>query len=545
MCHFVQGNRRLVSRKSPAEVLRRAVRTSVELLEQRRLLSAGQLDTTFGTGGFTTQDVNSTFDITFDLAIQSNDKIVVAGARDFGGAQQAIIARFNADGSLDGTFATGGIYTVTIGDFSEFQSVAIDSAGNIIAAGTIDLTNADSDPRDVLIVRLTNTGLADGGFGNTLEDGVAIFDLQDTETANAVAVGPGGSIFVTGNLSGAVFVLKSLGDGTGLDPTFSPAGVFGPGVADVDFGDSDFSNAIAVQSDGKVVIAGFSQQSGDPDNHGTLARLNIDGSLDVNFGDLNDGIDNDNGGVVVLSNFSNIDDQLSEVAIDVNGPDVTIVSSGVYQDQITGGGGFVLYGLDGDGNIDLAYGTGGQVTFADANAAVFAPMDMVLDGNGRAIVSGGAITGSGTEIATIRVDRNGVLDSGFGTAGLSLVTLNGFDQGGAVGVQSSGRIIVAGAGVSDLMTFDVDLLLAGLQSDPVVAPSPVFVRQSHHPRNRRQRHLLGDSRCWRRARDLQWQRRRRLRLHRHHHRQRRCGQRPDHHRSVHRHRGRPARAGGQ
>src|SRR5436305_15169906 len=78
-----------------------AVRPVVEQLEARRLLSAGQLEPTFGNGGIVTDFSHPGANA---VAVQADGKIIEAGLAHYGGQAVISIARFNANGTLDTTF---------------------------------------------------------------------------------------------------------------------------------------------------------------------------------------------------------------------------------------------------------------------------------------------------------------------------------------------------------------------------------------------------------------------------------------------------------
>ncbi|MCG3117199.1 MAG: hypothetical protein LLH30_16135, partial [Candidatus Manganitrophus sp. SA1] len=96
----------------------------------------GSLDTTFDTDGIVTT-VLGTGSFAFDVAIQSDGKIVVAGYANNGPSAQTHfnLTRYNTDGSLDTTFDTDGIVTTVLGTNSFAQAMAIQSDGKIVVAG--------------------------------------------------------------------------------------------------------------------------------------------------------------------------------------------------------------------------------------------------------------------------------------------------------------------------------------------------------------------------------------------------------------------------
>ena len=80
---------------------------------------SGSLDTTFGTGGKVTTSIGSSYDVANALGIQSDGRIVVAGSSYNGSNYDFALVRYNANGSLDTTFGTGGIVTTSIGSSND------------------------------------------------------------------------------------------------------------------------------------------------------------------------------------------------------------------------------------------------------------------------------------------------------------------------------------------------------------------------------------------------------------------------------------------
>src|SRR5205823_5199649 len=128
----------------------------------------GSLDTTFGSGGTVTTNFGpgATYDDADGVAIQSDGKIVVAGTCNRGGSDNVFaVARYNADGSLDSTFGSGGTVTTDFGlggsDDSAY-AVALQPDGKIVAAGATYLGGV---PGDFALARYNPDGTLDSTFG--------------------------------------------------------------------------------------------------------------------------------------------------------------------------------------------------------------------------------------------------------------------------------------------------------------------------------------------------------------------------------------------
>jgi uncharacterized delta-60 repeat protein len=236
----------------------------------------GSLDTGFGAGGKVVTDIGSptgaTDDLAEALAIQPDGKIVLAGRA--GG--DFALARYNPDGSLDTGFGTGGKVVTDIGSsWDDFvQAVAILPGGKIVVAG-------GSGPGGAVQFALavyTPTGELDTSFG---ADGKVTTDLSTSDDwVEGLAVQPGPKIVAAGK-AGDDFGLARYELTGVLDSSFGTGGKvttdFGPGL--------DSARAVAVQPDGKIVAAGFTRSSGVPvESNLALARYKSDGSLDPTFG---------------------------------------------------------------------------------------------------------------------------------------------------------------------------------------------------------------------------------------------------------------------
>ena len=243
-----------------------------------RFTSSGQLDTTFGSGG----QVNLQYGTPTQVAIQPNGKILVTSGLSgklvlfpFPNAQAGSITRYNSNGSVDTTFGAAGMAaTVT-----SASALILQSDGKIVVGGAItSKVNAPGTANDVGfgIVRYNSNGSLDKAFGT---GGVAVTDFGSTATctgAYAVAVQSNGDIVAggaAGNTIEGSFISSSFGlsryTGAGqLDTTFGTGGIT---ITTVASGQISWVNAMAIQSDGKIVVAGNAYASVDSDN-GYVAR---------------------------------------------------------------------------------------------------------------------------------------------------------------------------------------------------------------------------------------------------------------------------------
>jgi uncharacterized delta-60 repeat protein len=209
-----------------------------------RYNSDGSLDTSFGDGGKVVTDFG-TNSVIANLAIQPDGKIVGVGSA--GG--DFALARYNSDGSLDTSFGNGGKVTTDV-DVDFGSSIALQADGKITIGGG---TRSGSPDLDLALARYNSNGSLDTSFGT---DGIIIRDLEFLDNATEVEVQTDGKIVVTVQTLKNLFfnsdftVLRYNSDGS-LDSSFG-----NEGIVTTDFGGFNLSNALALQTDNKIVVAG-------------------------------------------------------------------------------------------------------------------------------------------------------------------------------------------------------------------------------------------------------------------------------------------------
>ncbi|HEV3164455.1 MAG TPA: delta-60 repeat domain-containing protein, partial [Isosphaeraceae bacterium] len=162
---------------------------ALESLEGRTLLSGGQLDQSFGSGGIVTTDLGGTEQAN-DVALQSDGKIVVVGSTTLNNGDFFVV-RYNANGSPDQTFGRSGVVTLDFGGNDSASSVAIQPTdGKIVVAGTTSLG------QNFAVARLNTDGSPDASFGR---GGIVTTDLGGNDVANSVAIESNRDIIVAGS----------------------------------------------------------------------------------------------------------------------------------------------------------------------------------------------------------------------------------------------------------------------------------------------------------------------------------------------------------
>ena len=177
-------------------------------------------------------------------ALDANGRIVVAGGVDTPEGAQIALARFDADGTLDDTFGTGGKVVYDSGQIDHATDMVLQGDGKIVVAGAVGSPQSPS----MLAVRFGTDGRLDRSFGT---NGRARVEFDGVSVAGAAVLQPDGKIVLAGTAIPPydVALARLRPDGT-LDPSF--------GTTTVDFGGDEGGSAVALQADGKIVVAGQS-----------------------------------------------------------------------------------------------------------------------------------------------------------------------------------------------------------------------------------------------------------------------------------------------
>ncbi len=213
----------------------------------------GSPDTAFGNNGIIYTPVGTSTDTSAAMRVRSG-KIVVTGNARFTNITRLIVVRYNlGDGSLDTTFDGDGKRIDEVGNASSAAwGVAIQPDGKIIVAGNADTTSfADFD---FAVLRYNANGTLDTSFGG---DGKVTTHINGNDRGNAVVIQSDGKIVVAGHssLPEVITVVRYNPDGT-LDSSFNSDGIVTTRIRTI-----STANAIAIQSDGKIIVTGSASDS--------------------------------------------------------------------------------------------------------------------------------------------------------------------------------------------------------------------------------------------------------------------------------------------
>jgi uncharacterized delta-60 repeat protein len=383
--------------------------------------AGGDLDTTFNGSGKVTTAIGSNNDGASAIVLQPDGKIVVAGDS-FGATRDFALARYNVDGSLDSSFDGDGKLTTDFGNTGDAAyAVAIQPDGKIIAAG-----NSVGTSSAFALVRYNQNGSLDTSFGVAGKVTTNIAS-GNSDSAYAVAVQSDGKIIAAGSddSSGGshpLFALVRYNPDGSLDTSFG-------GTGKVTTAFDNFQNialAVAIQTDGKIVAAGFSSY-GSAENF-ALARYNPNGSLDSSF----------DGDGKVTTDFGATDDRAYSVAVQSNGK---IVAAGYASN---GSPAFALARYNINGALDSSFGGTGKVTTSFGGLEDIAHA-ISLQSDGKIVAAGHLSNGPGYAFALARYNSDSSLDTSFGDTGKVTTSFsNNSGMAQAVAIEPDGKIIAAG-----------------------------------------------------------------------------------------------------
>ena len=210
----------------------------------------GRIDASFGAGGVTTTDFGTPSDTARGVAIAPGGTIVAAG--ESGG--NFAFARYLSNGHLDTSFAQNGRQLFGLGAGKNgLGALAVQSDGKVVAAG--------AQGTNVIVVRLTATGEADGSFGHgglvTVSGLTARLDATTVDRSEGLALDANGGILVANHTAAGHFGLVRLKANGVADASFGIGG-----IATANFGGDDDADAITVQPTGQIIVFGTSLQNG-------------------------------------------------------------------------------------------------------------------------------------------------------------------------------------------------------------------------------------------------------------------------------------------
>lgn len=269
----------------------RTLKPTLEILEDRCVPSAGFLDPTFNSTGVVTTQVGSGQDwghavTVYPAGTGNAGKVVIAGGATGKSDLDFALVRYNADGSLDPTFGSGGsVVQPIVSNSSGDAAMAVALVGDKVLVAGDAFTNTGSHPDEFALARFNADGTLDKTFGTK---GMVLTAFGRSEDlCTAMAVQPDGKIVLagttnagTGSASYMAFAVARYNPNGTLDTTFGSGGLVTVKVAEsLDHGPDRFVD-LALSGDKIVLVGSAIYQTRDI----YVVRLTATGQLDPTFG---------------------------------------------------------------------------------------------------------------------------------------------------------------------------------------------------------------------------------------------------------------------
>jgi uncharacterized delta-60 repeat protein len=364
----------------------------------------------------------------------------------YGGAQPARAAA----GDLDQTFGRHGKVTTDFNGTTDIAyAVALQPDGKIVVVGTTYANNEYSN-EDFAVTRYNENGTLDTSFG---ANGRVTTNFPNlAAVASAVAIQSDGKIVVAG---GAFPLFTFLGDyaivrynaNGSLDTSFGRGGIVRTRFS----AGGSYAYAVALQADGKIIAGGtvFVDFSTDDSSNTDFAmvRYRPNGTLDPTFG---------NGGGVI-TDFDGFNDDVQALLIQTDGKIVAVGDAknpAHYYD-------FALARYLPGGALDTTFGAAGKVRTDFGASNLDIAYSAALQSNGKIVAAGLATFNNGIEqdFAIARYNQNGTLDTNFSLDGRVTIDFGSYLQTAySVLIQTDGKIVTVG--YPNTESSDSDFLLA-------------------------------------------------------------------------------------
>jgi len=343
----------------------------------------GTLDAGFGTNGAYLYDGGNGNDGAYAIAVQSDNKILVAGDSLNSTDDDVIVLRLDSDGTLDPNFGSNGIFTFDSGNEAAID-LLIQSDGKIVICGSCN-NGTDSD---LLVMRLNANGVPDTTFGT---NGVAIYDGGNGhDSGSRLTVQNDGKILVTGNSHNGsdndILVARFSINGT-LDTSFGTNG-----IVLYDGGDYDRGYGIDTNSNGNILVTGHLTK---PDQDITdydipVICFDSNGNLDMSFG---------NNGIVLYDGGTH--EECYDLMVQ---SDDTILIAGHSGNSIgaISDWSVVVLKYDPNGILDTTFGTNGVYQY-DPTGNTEWGYGLTLQTDGKIVVAGQAHNGTDDDVIVLRL----------------------------------------------------------------------------------------------------------------------------------------------
>jgi len=381
----------------------------------------GELDPSFGTNGKVTLNTSAGFDNGSKMFVLEDGKIIVTGTGTEG-VSKFLIARYLPDGILDTDFGTDGITLTQIGTGNTYGvSGLLQTDGKIVIAGSAE----DGDNSIFAIARFDSNGSLDESFADNGIFTTSLVDGQNTVTD--IALQSDGKIVICGYTGTDLqedFALCRINSNGSIDQTFGDNGKL---VFDIS-GGIDEAKAMDLTPDGKILVSGYSADE-IRILVATLVQFNNDGTPDTDFG---------NNGVMIVTPGPLASDFFDLKHLD-NGK-ILAVGNLDYDGQYD----FLATRFFADGSIDTEFADNGFFTKDFENTSNHAS-SLIVQPDEKIILVGYHGIWPTSSFALLRLDENGERDNTFGDEGLTVTSFfGGYDYSVGSVLQSDGKLIACG-----------------------------------------------------------------------------------------------------
>lgn len=326
-------------------------------------------------------------------------------------------------GVLDTSFGSGGIVTTNVSTSDDqILATAIQSDNKIVTAGYSE------KPALFTVARYNTNGTLDSTFGT---GGIVKTSFNNSGFARAIIIQSDGKIIVGGDAENKFALVRYTSTGQ-LDTNFGSQGKVLTTIGNV-----SAIYGLSVQSDGKIIAAGFTEKLADF----AIVRYTSNGGLDTAFG---------GGDGIVTTDFANDDDRATSIKLQSDGR-ILVAGSSVDLDLNTT---FALTRYNTDGTLDENFNGSGKVTTVTSCGAEA----LGIQSDGKIVV-----TGAFDDIYLARYTTSGDLDTTFGSGGIVTTNIGGnYDNAYDLVIDAAGKILVAGSTVS---SGNEDMIVARYQSN--------------------------------------------------------------------------------
>ncbi len=366
------------------------------------------------------------------IVLQPDGKVLLAGYCYDGTNYDFCSIRYRANGTLDtswGSAGTGKVITPVGGSDDFAQAITLQTDGKVLIAGECyDAIGL----RKMCTLRYLANGTLDTTWGGA-GTGIVVTSVGSvgSDTAHAVVVQPDGKVLVAGycdNSGNANFcAVRYLGNGT-LDTSWNGTGKV---VTSISAGaNDDRAYAMALQADGKVLLAGECDNG--VHQEFCAVRYLTNGTLDTGW----------NGTGKVVTSIDSNDDEAKAIAVQPDGKVLLAgyCSNGTDRD-------FCSARYQTDGTLDTAWGVAGtgKVMIGVGSDDDFS-YAIIVQPDGKVLQAGYCDGFSNVDLCSVRFHADGTFDASWGGGGKVLTAVgSGFDGSYAMALQPDGKLLLAGS----------------------------------------------------------------------------------------------------